>query len=186
MSMGKIIDAAVIQQGLRELCPDMHFDAATKKGEWHPHQNTRQGVFWHGQHICSMDRGLVPEFKQWSVVNRMTEVGWEEADKEDVSIQTRVIPTTEPEYLDAAIKIMAQATGYEMRPDGAIIKYTPVAMRKLQGRVIFVGWRHTFERIINRDLPGLTRSAIATKFSVDMLKYPVGAPHELHAALLEE
>jgi len=186
MSFGKLIDAAIIERGLIELNPDIHLDAATKHGEWHPHQNLRQGVFWHGQHICSMDRGLVPEFKVWSVVNRLTEVGWDEADKEDVTIQTRSVPSTDPDYLCYALKIMANENGYSYRPDGTIIKYTPVAYRKLQGRVIQVGWRHTFEKIINRNLPGLDRMAIAAKFSVDMMRYPIGAPHELHAALLEE
>jgi hypothetical protein len=73
-----------------------------------------------------------------------------------------------------------------MRPDGAIIKYTPVAYRKVQGRVALVGWRHTFERIIFRDLPGLTRHAIAEKFGVDMLLYAGVPKAELYAALIEE
>ncbi len=184
--LGKTLDSSVIEKGLMELCPDLRFDVATKRGAWHPKQATRQGIFWHETHICSMDRGLVPEFKQWSVVNKLVEVGWEQADKDDVSLQTRVIPAADPAYLDAALKLMAKENGYEMRPDGAIIKYTPVAMRKMQGLIILVGWRHTFERLINRNLPGLTRSAIAQKFGVDMLKFPIGAPHELHAALIEE
>ena len=186
MSMGRTIDSAVIERGLIDLCSDIHFDPTTKMNQWHPYQATRQGVFWHGQHICSMDRGLVPEFKQWTVITKMTEVGWEEADKEDVSIQSRVIPTTDSDYIDAILNVMNKSVGYEMRPDGAIIKYTPVAYRKVQGRVALVGWRHTFERIIFRDLPGLTRHAIAEKFGVDMLLYAGVPKAELYAALIEE
>jgi len=186
MSMGRLIDASIIERGLIELNPDIHFDAGTKKGEWHPYQATRQGVFWHGQHICSMDRGMVPEFKQWTVITRLVPVGWEEADKDDVSIQTRVIPPSDSDYVDAALHVMNKTTGYEMRPDGSVLKYTPMAYRKVQGKVALVGWRHTFERIIFRDLPGLTRSAIASKFGVDMMLY-FGVPkHELHQALIEE
>lgn len=186
MSMGRTIDAAVIEKGLIELCPDIHLDASTKKGEWHPHQAVRQGVFWHGQHICSMDRGLVPEFKQWTVITRYVPVGWEEADKDDVSIQSQVIPPTDSEYLDASLLLMNKTVGYEMRPDGAIIRLTPMAYRKVQGRVAMVGWRHTFERIIYRDLPGLTRAAIGKKFNVDMLIYAGVPKAELYAALIEE
>ena len=183
---GKTLDSAVIEKGLKELCPDLHFDVATKRGAWHPRQKTRQGVFFNETHICSMDRGLVPEFKQWGVVEKEAEVGWDEADKEGVTMKIRVIKPWEPEHLDASLRLMAKEVGYEMRPDGAIIKSWPVKIGKGQGRVELVGWRHTFERIINRNLPGLTRSAIAAKFGVDMLKFPIGAPHELHAALIEE
>ena len=184
--LGKTLDASVIEKGLKELCPDLRFDVATKRGAWHPRQATRQGVFWHETHICSMDRGLVPEFKQWGVVEKESVVGWNEADAEGVTIKLRVIPSSDPDYMDAVLRLMAKEPGYEMRPDKAIIKSWPVKKGKGQGRVELVGWRHTFERIINRNLPGLTRSAIAAKFGVDMLKFPIGAPHELHAALVEE
>jgi hypothetical protein len=184
--MGRLLDETTVKMGLRELCPDIHFDMATNLNGWHPSQSLRQGVFWHGQHVCSMDRGMIPEFKQWTVITKYVPVGWEEADKEDVSISTQVIPMTSEEYRDALLHVMAKDTGYEWRPDGAIIRYTPMAYRKVQGRVAMVGWRHTFERIINRNLPGLTRSAIASKFGVDMLKFPVGTPQEMVAALLEE
>lgn len=186
MSMGRTIDAAVIERGLIELCPDIHLDPTTKKDHWHPYQSVRQGVFWHGQHICSMDRGLVPEFKQWTVVSHLVPVGWEEADKDDVTIQTQLIPSTSSDYLDAMLHVMNRTTGFEMRPDGSILKFWPVATRKTRGRVAMLGWRHTFERIIYRDLPGLTRRDIAEKFSVDMLLYAGVPKAELYAALIEE
>lgn len=186
MSFGRTIEAAVIERGLRELCPEIHCDPTTKLGAWHPYQLTRQGVFWHGQHVCSMDRGLVPEFKQWTVITRMVPVGWEEADKDDVSMQSQVITAASDEFPEAALHIMNRTVGYEMRPDGAIIRFTPVARRRVQGRVALLGWRHTFERVINRNLPGLTRAAIAAKFGVDMLLYAGVPKHELYAALIEE
>jgi hypothetical protein len=187
MSFGKTIDSAVIERGLRELNPNIHFDMASKMNGWHPNQSTKQGVLYEGRHICAMDRGLVPEFKQWSVVSRIVEVGWAEADKDDVSIQTQVIPKTDSGYVDATLHCMNNDLGWQYRPDGAVLKMTPVAKRKMQGRVVLVGWRHTFEKIIHRKIPGVTRKAIADKFVVDMLKYPIGAPHELlHAAFVEE
>jgi hypothetical protein len=81
---------------------------------------------------------------------------------------------------------MAKEVGWVYRPDGCIVAYTPVAYRKVRGKVVQVGWRHTLERIIHRDLPGLTREAIGKKFGFDMLKFPVGAPEELVAELVEE
>lgn len=186
MSFGRVIDASVIEKGLRELNGDLNFDPASRFGAWHPQQATRQGVFWHTEHICSMDRGLVPEFKQWTVITRYVPVGWEEADKDDVSISTETIPPNSPSFLDAALHVMNRTVGYEYRPDGQIMVMRPMAYRKVQGRVALVGWRHTFERIIHRDLPGLTRSAIAAKFGVDMLVYAGVPRHELYQALIEE
>lgn len=180
------MDAAVIQRGLMELQPDLHFDAATKMGAWHPNQAMRQGVFYHGIHICAMDRGIVPEFKQWSVVRRLIPIGWEEADAEDASMQHRIIRPSDPDFLDAALACMNKTLGYQYRPDGCIAVYTPMAYRKVRGKVVQVGWRHTFERLIHADIPRLTRMAIAAKFEVDMLKFPVGAPHEIIAELVEE
>lgn len=176
----------MIQRGLQELQPDLHFDAATKLGAWHPYQALRQGVFYHGIHICAMDRGIVPEFKQWSVIRKLVPVGWEEADAEDVSLHHRTIHPGDPVFMDAALACMRQDLGYQYRPDGCIVQYTPMAYRKVKGKVVQVGWRHTFERIINADIPRLTRSSIAAKFEVDMLKFPVGAPHEIIAELVEE
>jgi hypothetical protein len=69
---------------------------------------------------------------------------------------------------------------------GRLYRLVCRAYRKVRGRVVQLGWRHTFERIINANVPGATREAIGAKFKVDMLKFPVGAPDELIAALVEE
>jgi hypothetical protein len=184
--LGKTLDSAVMVRGLKELNPDFNFDVATKMGAWHPRQATRQGVFLNERHICSMDRGIVPEFKQWSVITSLLEVGWEEADKEDVTIQYSVIKPSQPEFLDCALHVMNKDTGYEYRPDGSIMRYTPVAYRKKRGRIVLVGWRHTFGRIIAAGIPGCTPHSIGEKFGVDMWQFPMGSPQENYAALIEE
>jgi len=186
MSFGKTIDSAVIEVGLKELNPDFNFDVATKRGSWHPRQATRQGVFLNERHICSLDRGPVPEFKQWSIITKLLEVGWEEADKEDVTMRFDVIKPSQPEFLDAALHVMNRDHGYEYRPDGSICKYTPVAYRKKRGRIILVGWRHTFGRIILANISGCTPDTIGAKFKVDMWQFPMGSPQENYETLVEE
>jgi hypothetical protein len=181
-----VIDSVVIERGLREINPDIHFDMATNLGAYHPMQSIRQGVFFHGQHICSMDRGPVPEFKQWQVVIRTTEVGWEEADKEDVDILWHTVRPDDPEYVHALLRCEARDNSFQIRPDGTVLRLTPVAKRKVRGSVIQVGWRHTFEALLRRDLPKVTRMALAQKFGVDMLAFPVGPPEEVISELLEE
>jgi len=61
-----------------------------------------------------------------------------------------------------------------------------MAYRKVRGRVIMLGWRHTFERLINANIPGITRDSLMVKFGVDLLKFPCGAPEEIRAELMEE
>ena len=57
---------------------------------------------------------------------------------------------------------------------------------KKRGRVVRVGWRHTFERLIAAGIPGITRESLAKKFAVDMLKFPMGSPEEVHDAIYAE
>ncbi len=75
---------------------------------------------------------------------------------------------------------------YVVRPDGVLCEYKPVAVRTVPSRVVLVGWRHTFEKLIRADIPKITRESLAAKFGVDMLKYPQGAPEDVIAALMEE
>lgn len=187
-NFGKTFDSSVIEQGLRELNRDFHFDAATKHGAWHPYQDSRQGVFYHGQHLCSMDRGIVPEYKQWGVSSpRKMEVPWSEADKDDVTVEFRTLDPTMEGYEDLLeVARKGKDPRYVLRADGILCEYKPMAIRQVPARVVLVGWRHTFERILQRDIPGVTRQSLSEKFGVDMLKYPEGPPEEVLAALMEE
>ena len=93
---GTTLDSATVERGLKELCPSLHFDMGAKLGIWHPKIQDRQGVFYNGGHICSMDRGVIPEYKLWSVSESVVEVDWAEADKDDVSIHwQRIAPGAE-------------------------------------------------------------------------------------------
>ena len=189
-NLGHTLDSAVMERGLRELNPDIHFDMGTKLGMWHPYQSTRQGVFYHGQHICSMDRGLVPEFKQWSVVNGLAEVPMSEWDQEGVRLFWETVSPQTPDYVELCMATLeGKLDRYSIREDGQLIRLTGRKETKVLGRVVWVGWRHTFEKILLKNIPGVTRDTVATKFGVDMLKYPMGAsgtPEEMLSALHEE
>jgi hypothetical protein len=134
-----------------------------------------------------MDRGLVPEFKQWNVTEREVEADWSEADNEGISLRYQVIASTSTEYPDALDKALSRKDHrYQLSPAGHVLKFTPYKREKACNRVVWVGWRHTFEGILRHQIPGVTRESIAAKFGVDMYKYPVGAPEDLVAALVEE
>lgn len=186
-NLGHTLDSAKIEMGLRELNKDLHFDMGTKLGMWHPMQSHRQGVFYHGQHICSMDRGIVPEFKQWTTTQADVPVSWNEADMDDVKLSYETIPKSHPMYTEIYVDTsLGKVLDCFIRPDGVLVKVTPKRTQTVLNRVYQVGWRHTFERLIHAKIPGVTRQSIAEKFNVDMLKYPVGPPEEVYAALVAE
>jgi hypothetical protein len=184
---GQSLDSETIKKGLRELCSDLHFDMGTNLNHWHPMQDTRQGVFHNGRHICSMDRGMCPEFKVWDVQTRVVPVPLNQADQEGVRVFYSVITLDTPGYEE--LHLAAQKGKYEdlqVRPDGTLIRLAAHKEQKARGRVIRVGWRHTFERLILGQVPGITREALAAKFNVDMWKFPVGGPDETFAQVMEE
>ena len=184
---GKTLDSSTIQQGLKELCPDLHFDLAAAIGQWHPSIEDRQGVYYCGKHLCSMDRGLVPEFKIWSVVKQPTRIEWWEADKDDASIQYRTLLPNDPMYEDGMRKARSGSDPqWLLLADGRVAECYAVGQRPVKGPIVRLGWRHTFERLLQHGVTGITRQSLSAKFGVDMLKYPMGPPEEVYAALVEE
>jgi len=77
---GHTIHESVLKRGLRELCPDVHFDMGAALGIWHPRIDEWQGIFVNGRHIGSMDRGDIPEFTIYQIVDgtpeKVLRVGW--------------------------------------------------------------------------------------------------------------
>jgi hypothetical protein len=184
---GHALDSAIIKRGLIELNSGFHFDLAVCIGQWHPNIENRQGVYYMGSHICSMDRGIVPEFKQWIVGRAITEVPWSEADKEDVSIHYQILRTSEPGYDDLyQLALLGSDPSLQVLDGGYLARMTPKGYRDSIKYVEKVGWRHTFEGILNHGVPNVTRQSLASKFHVDMMKFPVGSPEEVYAALMEE
>lgn len=183
-----MLDGVLVERGLRELNPDIHFDLGGRHNIEHPYAVTRQGVFYRDKHLCSMDRGMLPEYKIWATQKRLVELPWFAADREDASISwTEVLPT-EPGYMDLRILGEKELDPQYMirKTDGKLLRCKVMGYEPVGRRCMRVGWRHTFERILANEIPGVTRKAIAEKFGVDMDKFPAGSPDELVAALVEE
>jgi hypothetical protein len=184
---GDKLQADLVEKGLRELNPDLNFDLGARTNQYHPQMDTRQGVFFREDHICSMDRGIIPEFKIWKTTKRIVELPWYAADREDASISYVSVPKSHPEYEDLLAKGHNEANPeYMVKTDGKLLKLQCMGYEPVKKTCLRVGWRHTFERILAKELPGVTRKAIEKKFGVDMGKFPVGTPEELVAALAEE
>jgi hypothetical protein len=186
---GQSLDSETIKVGLCELNSGIHFDLGPKHNKWHPYEETRQGVYHNGRHICSMDRGVVPEFKVWKVVETVATVPLSEADKDDATVTYSVIPPSTPGYEDLWQDAQAGRMGHDgiaVLDDGRLVQLRCTRPVKQRGRVIRVGWRHTFERLLLAQIPNITRESLAAKFRVDMWKYPVGGPAETVAAVMED
>jgi len=184
---GKTLDSTIIERGLRSLNPDLHFDLAAAIGQVHPYIMDRQGVYYKGKHICAMDRGPVPEYKIWDVKKTQVPVQWAEADKDDVSIRYHVIPPTHPHYADL-YEIARQGKHNELciLSTGKLVRTQCFGYRPWKNRVIRCGWRHTFERLLAAQIPGITRESLGRMFGVDMYKFPVGPPDEVIEAIWAE
>jgi hypothetical protein len=134
-----------------------------------------------------MDRGMVPEFKVWSVVDQVVPVSIHESASDDVSIQWSEIPPDTTGYEDMMVEAMSgKSDTLVLRKDGKLVRVLALKPMKVRGRVMQVGWRHTFERLILAKIPNITRESLALKFSVDMWKWPNGTPEETLANIWEE
>lgn len=202
-TLGRALDSQTIQTGLRELNKDMAFDVAVNRpNDWASVlqappkalatiQRDRLPVMYANKYIVAMDRGMVPEFKQFGVVEQVVEIPWSEADSESESLMAGIaymqVAPHEEGYIDLMLEAMSgKRLDLTILPGGIVCRRVCRGISKVRGRVLRVGWRHTFERIIYEDIPGITRKSLGEKFKVDMLKYPMGTPDELIAALVEE
>ena len=177
---GKVIQESTIKTGLRELQPGIHFDMGTNLGQWLPKQDKRQGIFYDGKHICSMDRGPVSEFTVWEQVPGIVEIDMVDAESDDdANVFFMEILPNDPGYETAKIKAIREDDNYKIDENGKVFRYQALKMGKVKGECLRIGWRHTFERLIAAKIPGVTRQSIAAKFGVDMNKFPVGPPEEL-------
>lgn len=169
VDFGSKLEAAVIERGLRELNPDITFDVATNQGGKHPWQERCQGVFFRGKHVCSMDRGIVPEIMVWASFKRLVEIPWYAADREDASITYEEIMPFEEGYRDIYEKALKGNDPSLMvrKTDGKLLRLRAQGYETVGRRCMRVGWRHTFAKLLAANIPGVTHQSLADKFGID-------------------
>lgn len=188
---GKTLYYTAVVEGLRQLNPGIHADMAGSLGLWHPRIGTHAGLYFEGHHISAIDRDAIPEYKIWSLVERDIEIPAEDVYKTPGArtIFREVLPG-DPQYEIGLEMAKKYDGGYALEQDRfgdpQLRHYRGFVKGKVKGKVIKVGWRHTFEAVIHRNIAHLTRDAIGKKFGVDMHRFLVGLPPEqIHAALVE-
>ena len=74
-----------------------------------------------------------------------------------------------------------------IRPeDNKLFAYIGTVPKTVRDRVIRVGWRHTLERIVLKNIPNVTRDTLGRKFNVNLWMYPKGSPEEMWDAVIAE
>jgi len=205
LNMGTALDFSTIETGLRELNADISLDAIVRRpGDYgnaltmqpvDPNIN-RSGVYYNGRYVCAIDRGAIPEFKIWNEVLGFETIRMADIEKYDDTkvIYIQILPT-DPFYNDALLLAQRGDDHYTaefdgesktLRPGGKLYRYEATRETKVRGKVLRVGWRHTFEKLIGYGIPGVTRDSLAAKFNVNLNKFPVGPPIELEKMMNEE
>ena len=194
MSLGKCLDSVTIQSGLRELNPDMVFDVAHKLSDWsymlqmpaamrEAIDKLRLPVLHRDRYICAMDRGMVPELKQHEETERVAEVPARPDD--DGAFYCRTSPG-DRSYQEQYDQATTGDKSYSIQADGSVTRWYHFRKQKALGKVLLLGWRHTFEALIAAKIPGITRQSLAEKFGVDLYTVPVGTVSDLAIALTAE
>src|SRR5207249_2282974 len=148
--------------------------AGTPRPNWHPGIETRMGIYYLTRNVSVMDRGMVPEYKQYAVTEVRVPCEWSEADKAEASIRYEAIPRDAPDYQDlweAAER--GSDPSLMLRNGRTLVRCQPMLTKKVRGQVVRVGWRHTFEKFVAAGIPGITRATLSARFGIDMWKYPV-------------
>jgi hypothetical protein len=88
-SIGQPIDEHTFKAGLQAIAPGFHFDMGAALNLYHPRMAEWQGVFYNGEHITSMARGVLPEFNIYGVnrygtVTHLIRPGWRHTMKDIV------------------------------------------------------------------------------------------------------
>lgn len=188
-----------VERGLRELNNDIALDVPVRRSaDWNylfdPQDDTakanrknRAAVYYGDRYICAIDRGDIPEIKVYGVTDGFRSIEMKDIHKyEDSKVTYLEIKPESPYYHAALTKAQRGDDNFTQTSDGRVFMYEAMVFGKVRGNVQKLGWRHTFEALLRAKIPGVTRSSLGKKFSVDMLRYPVGSPEEIHDALFAE
>jgi hypothetical protein len=166
---GRFIPEAKLKAALTGLNPGFHFDVGGNLEMPHPQMNKRQGVYFHGRHLCSMDRDNIPEYKVWMLEPGVEDVSWGDIDRyDDCKVTYMQILPTDAEYLDAYLAFESKRDGYHMDVNGKLFHYRACRPSMTPSYIEYVGWRHTLHRILSHNLPGVNKGTLCQALGLDV------------------
>jgi hypothetical protein len=199
MDLGTVLQFSDVERGLKELNTDISLDVPVRRsGDWtylfkpcdeaaEANRRQRAAVYLGERYLCALDRGSIPEIKVYGVKDGFQAIEMNDIDRYDDSKVSymEVLPSS-PHYNAALTKAERHDDNFTLLPDGRVFFYQPMRFAKVKGAVQKLGWRHTFEALLRKNIPGVNRSSLSSKFNVDMLCVPMGPKEEVHDALFAE
>lgn len=146
--LGTTLNELILKSVLIRLNPGIHFDVGGNLNIWHPWQEGKQGVWFRGKHLCSMDRGQIPQAPIWSTKTEFQRVLMSECTFGELQ---QPMMSHEVEYLTDGTE---RDTGYVF------------IQREERDRLLWIGWQATLRKIINKDLPGITAATLTEELGV--------------------
>lgn len=137
-----------IKRKLEKRCPGLHFDLGGRMNIWHPRQEHLQGVRYYHKHICSMSRGMLPQFTVWKTKEQMVRVSVDEAARQAIPIFA-----------------LDPLTGLPGNPEASSHGF---AMKEVKDDIETLGWMELFHHLCVARLPGITPDWLAKTFNVNM------------------
>jgi len=199
MDLGKVLQFDTVERGLTELNSDISLDVPVRRsGDYsylftpsddaaEANRRGRAGVYYNGRYVCALDRGSIPEIKVYGVDDGFVPIDMDKIHLyDDSKVSYMEILPESPFYHAALSKAQRHDDNFVIRADGKVFFYQPLRLGKVRGAVQKLGWRHTFEALLRKNIPGVDRDSLSRKFNVDMLRYPLGQPEEVHDALFAE
>lgn len=196
---GQTLESGEVERGLRDLNRDISFDPVIRRpsefgyvlemvpGARKAVERDRIPIIHNERSVSAMDRNTIPEFKVWTLVEKIVPTTLREVDHDDASMPYFVVPKSDPNYSDLFSEtIRGLRDDYLVGSNGKLLKAWAHIPRKVRGPVFRLGWRHTFEQLLLAGIPGITRESLAGRFNVNMWKVPVGTPEETFAQIVEE
>jgi hypothetical protein len=167
---GRYIPEARLKAALMSLNPGFHFDVGGNLELPHPMMDKRQGVWFNGRHICSMDRGNIPEYKIWMLEPGVEDVSWGDIDRyDDVQIAYMEIMAHDAEFESAWLAYEAKRDGYHLdTATGKLFHYRACRPSMTPSFIEYVGWRHTLHRILNKRIPNVTKETLCKALGIDV------------------
>jgi len=192
--LGSTLSSVAIEKGLRELCPDIHFDMPNKLEDAQFVVSTagfdvinanRQGIYRNGNYLAGMDRGIVTEFKVWEEEDGIEEIPpmMEGLYDDGACTYIEILPT-DSFYHEALLKAQTKDDNFTIGENGKVFKWAYFRFTKVRGRIIRLGWRHTLMSLARAGVPGINRRSLEAKFNVDLSLKPLGP--DAGAAFTEE
>jgi hypothetical protein len=170
------LDAGAIQRGLRELNPSISFDAVVNRPSDNYYvlqgcdhmEDLRGGVYYNGEFLCAMDRGVVAEHPVWETAPGYVEIPMVDFERYDdvKKVYVQVLPT-DAGYNEALSRAERKDDNYSIDEDGKVFKWQCLReANQVPYRILHIGWRELFAHLIFRRIPGLTKDALEAKFGV--------------------